>query len=64
MKALRWALIIVGLLLVLFGAVFGLQGADVIKGSALMSGNSTYIYIGGVVAVIGLVLTIRGSTSK
>jgi hypothetical protein len=57
-------LIIVGLLLLLFGTVFALQGANVIKGSALMSGNSTYIYVGGVLAVIGLAMMIVGVTSR
>jgi len=62
--ARRWASIVVGLLLLLFGTIFALQGANVMKGSAVMSGNSTYIYVGGLLAVIGLVLVIVGATSK
>jgi hypothetical protein len=62
--ARRWALIIVGLFLLFIGTVFALQGANVIGGSALMSGNSTYIYIGGVVAVIGLILILVGAVSR
>jgi uncharacterized membrane protein YdcZ (DUF606 family) len=62
--ARRWASILVGLLLLLFGTVFALQGANVIKGSAVMSGNSTYIYVGGLLAVIGLVLAIVGARSR
>ena len=46
----------VGVLLLLAGVVFSLQGANYITGSSLMSGNSTYIYVGAVVAVFGLVL--------
>ena len=57
-------MIIVGLLLLLFGTVFALQGANVMKGSAVMSGNSTYIYIGGALAVIGLILIIAGFMSR
>jgi len=57
-------LIIVGLLLLLFGTIFALQGANVIKGSAVMSGNSTYIYVGGVLAVIGLIMITVGATSR
>ena len=49
-------LLAVGILLLLAGIVFSLQGADVITGSSLMSGNTTYIYVGVVVAIIGLVL--------
>jgi divalent metal cation (Fe/Co/Zn/Cd) transporter len=55
MNSRRLALLIVGVLLLLAGIVFSLQGADVITGSQLMSGNSTYIYVGAVVAIIGLV---------
>jgi len=62
--ARRWALVIIGLLLLSFGAVFALQGDNVIGGSAVMSGNSTYIYVGGVLAVIGLVLIIAGVLSR
>jgi Mg2+ and Co2+ transporter CorA len=47
---------ILGVILLLMGVVFALQGADVITNSPLMSGNSTYIYVGAVVAIIGLAL--------
>lgn len=50
----KLALAVVGVVLVLMGTVFALQGANYIGGSALMSGNSTYIYVGAVVVVIGL----------
>ncbi len=43
----------------LFGAVFGLQGDGIIGGSA-MSGNSFWVYAGGVIAVVGLVLAVLG----
>ena len=54
----RIASIVIGLLLVLFGSVFALQGANVITGSALMSGNSTYIYVGAALVLIGLILLV------
>jgi hypothetical protein len=50
------ALLVVGIILLLMGVVFALQGDNVIRGSSLMSGNSEYIYIGGAVAIIGLIL--------
>ena len=50
----------VGVILLLMGTVFALQGANIIGGSALMSGNSTYIYVGGVVAVVGLIVLALG----
>jgi hypothetical protein len=62
--ARRWALVIVGIVLLLFGTVFALQGANVLKGSAVMSGNSTYIYVGGALAVIGLILLGVGAMSR
>jgi len=49
-------LVIVGVILLLMGVVFALQGANVITGSSVMSGNSNYIYIGGVVAIVGVVI--------
>ena len=64
METRKWGLILVGILLVIFGTVFGLQGANVIGGSSLMSGNSTYIYVGGVLAVIGLIISALGMVSR
>jgi hypothetical protein len=52
----KLALLILGVLLLLAGIVFSLQGANIITGSSLMSGNSTYIYVGAIVAIIGLAL--------
>jgi hypothetical protein len=59
----RVALIVVGVILLLMGIVFALQGANYIGGSALMSGNPTYIYVGGFVAIVGLVLLLWASRS-
>ena len=56
MNSGRLAVAILGVLLLLAGVVFSLQGADVITGSSLMSGNSTYIYVGTAVAIVGLLL--------
>jgi protein-S-isoprenylcysteine O-methyltransferase Ste14 len=54
-------LLILGVIFLLAGIVFSLQGADVITGSSLMSGNSTYIYVGAIVAIIGLALLLLSS---
>lgn len=64
MAARRWTSIIVGLLLLLFGTVFALQGANVLKGSPVMSGNSTYIYVGAALVVIGVILMAVGAMSR
>jgi NADH:ubiquinone oxidoreductase subunit 6 (subunit J) len=55
--------VIVGVILLLMGIVFSLQGMNVITGSSVMSGVSAYIYVGAVVAIIGLVLLVLGLKS-
>lgn len=59
MKGSFLALGIFGLLLVLFGTVFALQGSGMIGGS-LMTGNPFWIYAGSGVAIFGLVLASLG----
>ena len=55
MKGSFLALGIVGVLFILFGTVFALQGNGNIGGSA-MSGNSFWIYAGSGVVFVGLIL--------
>ena len=62
--AVRVAYVAVGILILLAGTVFALQGANVIGGSSVMNGNSTWIYVGGLLAVIGVLVTIMGFASK
>jgi len=62
MSAAKWALVIVGVLVLLAGIVFSLQGANIIGGST-MSGNPIWIYIGTGVAIVGLVLVALGLRS-
>ena len=64
MQSRRLALLVVGVILLLMGIVFALQGANVITGSSVMSGNSTYIYVGAVIAIIGLALLAWASMSR
>jgi hypothetical protein len=52
-------LVIVGALLVLAGVTFGLQGMGVLGGSA-MSGKTLWAVLGPVIAVVGVVLLLRG----
>jgi hypothetical protein len=54
-----WVSVVIGVLLVLAGAVWALQGFDVLGGSA-MSGKSMWAVIGPIVAVVGLVLLVMG----
>jgi hypothetical protein len=60
---MRWVLIIVGFLLAVTGAVWTLQGLNVLGGSA-MSGNSTWAIVGPIVLVVGLLALLRGSRRR
>ena len=55
MKRSVTAGLVLGILLVIFGSVFALQGDGVLGGSA-MSNNSFWLYAGSVIAVIGVVI--------
>ncbi|NUR70435.1 MAG: hypothetical protein HOU81_06425 [Hamadaea sp.] len=52
---MRWVWLILGVLLVLSGATWTLQGVGVLGGSS-MTGESMWAVIGPIVAVVGLVL--------
>jgi hypothetical protein len=55
----RPVLAIVGVLLVLVGAVWTMQGLGYLPGS-VMSGVTLWAVVGPVVALLGLVLLVRG----
>jgi len=57
MKKPVW--IVVGVLLILLGALWGLQGLGVVGGSA-MSGKTLWAVVGPIVAVVGVVLLVTG----
>ncbi len=61
---MRWVLIIVGILFVLLGAVWVLQGTNVLTQSAVMSGNSLWTVIGAIVGAVGIVLTVLGAARR
>lgn len=52
---MRWAWLILGVLAILVGAVWTLQGLNVLKGS-VMSGGTMWTIIGLILAVVGLAL--------
>lgn len=54
-RVVRIVLIVVGVIALLIGIVFGGQGLGVIPGS-FMTGDRTWFYIGLVVAFVGVVL--------
>jgi hypothetical protein len=59
----RPVLIGAGLLLVVVGAVWTLQGLGYLPGS-VMSGVTLWAVVGPVVALLGLVLAVRGLTRR
>lgn len=56
---MRWLWLVVGVLVVLIGGLWTLQGLNVMGGSA-MSGKTIFAVIGPIVAVIGLVVIAIG----
>lgn len=56
----RPAFLAIGVILVLLGVLWTLQGLDVIGGSA-MSGRGMWAVIGPVVAVVGVVVGLLGA---
>ncbi len=60
---MKIASLILGGLIMVFGLVWVLQGLNVWAGSA-MSGNPVWVYVGGVAAVVGLVLTVFAARIK
>jgi uncharacterized Tic20 family protein len=55
----RIALVIIGVIAVLVGAVFAGQGANLIPGSS-MTGDRMWLYIGLIVAIVGIILIVLG----
>ena len=55
----RIALIVVGVIAVLVGGVFAGQGLNLIPGS-FMTGDRTWLYIGLVIVVVGIILVALG----
>jgi hypothetical protein len=52
---MRWVWLIIGILLVLTGVVWTLQGLDLLGGSS-MTGDRKWAVIGPIVGIAGLVL--------
>lgn len=53
-----------GVVLVLMGLIFTLQGLDILKGSAVMSGKMLWAVIGPIVAIIGVLAVARAVRTK
>lgn len=55
----RITLVVIGVILLLVGVVFAGQGSSLIPGS-VMTGDRMWLYIGAVVAIVGIVLIVLG----
>jgi hypothetical protein len=53
---MRWILVILGVLMVLMGIVWALQGANLLLGSP-MTGNPFWLVVGIVIIVVGAALS-------
>ena len=60
---MKRVLTVVGIVLVIFGAVWFFQGTDVLPGS-LMTGQSRWAVNGGIAVAAGLVLIVLGVVMK
>lgn len=58
-RVARIALITIGVIAVIIGAVFAGQGMNLIPGS-FMTGNRMWLFIGLIVAVVGIILVVLG----
>ncbi len=60
---MRIALDVVGVLFILVGGLWFLQGINVLGGS-VMSGQGQWVVIGGTIAVVGIALLVLGNRRR
>ncbi|HST90177.1 MAG TPA: hypothetical protein VLJ14_17515 [Ktedonobacterales bacterium] len=60
---MRWTWLILGVVAVLIGGLWTLQGLNIVRGSG-MSGNPAFVVIGPIVAVVGLILLAFGARRR
>ncbi|MFJ7949199.1 hypothetical protein ACIQ6K_37170 [Streptomyces sp. NPDC096354] len=56
----KWVRPLVGAILLLIGVMWSLQGSGVVDNSKVMSGESQWLFIGLVVAIVGVTLLVGG----
>jgi vacuolar-type H+-ATPase subunit I/STV1 len=56
----RWVLIIIGLLVLVIGIIWALQGTSILP-YGQMAGHKRWIVIGGGLGIIGIILIILGA---
>jgi hypothetical protein len=57
---MKWALIVIGIVLLAMGIVWALQGTNVLA-YGQMAGVPRWIYLGAALGVIGIVLIVLGA---
>lgn len=60
---MRWVWLVLGVLAILVGSLWTLQGLNILGGSA-MSGHGLFVVIGLIVGVIGVFLVIFGARRR
>jgi hypothetical protein len=60
---MRWVWLVLGVLAILVGSVWTLQGLNILGGSA-MSGHGLFAVIGLIVGVIGVFLVVFGARRR
>ena len=53
-----------GVILLLVGVGWASQGAGMMGGSSLMDNNSTFLYLGSLIAIVGVVLIAVGIVTR
>jgi len=56
-------MVVIGVVLLLIGAVWTLQGLGYLTGSA-MTGNRFWAVVGPIVGIVGLVFTVQGGSRR
>ncbi|HEU5441468.1 MAG TPA: hypothetical protein VFU88_19435 [Ktedonobacterales bacterium] len=56
---MRWFWLVLGVIAILVGTVWTLQGLNILGGS-VMSGQMIFVVVGPIVGVIGLLLVVLG----
>ena len=60
----RWIVLAGGIVLILLGVLWTLQGLDLLGQSGGMNGQRTWAVVGPIVAVVGLGLAWRGARGR
>jgi len=60
---MKWVLIVIGILLLLMGVVWALQGMNILP-YGQMAGHRRWIALGGLLGVVGIILVVLGARRR